>query len=415
VARGLVALTGAKVTGAPPKGGTDVLSWRVLSRVFLELVDSVSPGEAGRKRPRRPRVAVAASGLGIVARGVESFTLDLGRALATGFDVSVYGGGRSGAGHKVIPCVGRNNAVARACMAWLPGSARRVIRRLRLDPLGLEKLTFSLGLTLALLARRQDVLVQSDGWWGGLFSRVARKLTGVRVITVGHGGLGGALEEIAQSTDCYINVNFTIVDELARRWPGKRIVSLPLFVDTSRYAPGASPLALSLPRPVFLTVGALEEEKRIDLAVKALGKLGEGSLLIVGSGRMEHDLRQLCMRILGEGRFHITRASRDEMVHYYAYADVFTLPSPREAFSLSVLEALACDLPVVTVKEGTRSTLGNGCIVACDPLDAVAYAAALRKATGMAGSGRSRQRALRYSSETAASAWGELILEVCGK
>jgi glycosyltransferase involved in cell wall biosynthesis len=415
VARALEALIGGKGEATAPREETRALSWSVLSRDFESLVGLFSPEGSGMRVKGRLKVALAASGLGIVERGVESFTEELGGALAADFDVSLFGGGSRGGSHRRIGCIGRNNKVTNAIMRCLSQPLRRFIRRLRLDPLGLEKLTFSLSLLAALIWERHDILIHSDGFWGGLSSRLTRRLTGVRIISVGHGGLGGALEEIGQSSDLYVNVNSTIVEELRREFPEKRISSFPPFVDVSRFKPGASPLDLHLERPVFLTVGALEEEKRIDLAVKALARLGKGSLLIVGSGSLEESLRRLGMRELGQERFHIARASREDMVHYYNFSDVFTLPSPREAFPLSVLEAMACDLPVVTVTEGTRGILGNGCLVPCDPSDEEGYAGALATALGLVGSGRSRKRALHYSREVVGREWRELVLEVYGK
>lgn len=416
VKRALEELISAHSSGERPhRERVHALSWSVLSQRFEGLVDSLAPKRDRAPLEKRPRVALASSGLGIVERGVETFTHELGKALQATCDVTVFGGGGRAGSHRRIPCAARNNPVTIALYRASPEGLRRAARRLHLDPLGAERLTFSLGLLAVLLVKRYDVLIESDGFWGGLFSRLARRMTGVRVISVGHGGLGGALEEVGQSTDCYVNVNSTIVGELAQRYAAKRIRSLPLFVDVSRYKPAPSPLALPLERPVFITVGALEEEKRIDLAVKALAALGRGSLLVVGGGGFEERLLSLGMRELGQKRFCIRCVPAEAMVHYYNFADVFTLPSAREAFSLSMLEAMACDLPVVTVVEGTRAIFGNGCIVPCDPEDAAGYAAALEKALDLAGSGRSRERALRYSREAVGRDWCRLVMEVSGR
>jgi len=134
-------------------------------------------------------------------------------------------------------------------------------------------------------------------------------------------------------------------------------------------------------------------------------------LLIVGSGGLglqncEHQLRDYVAQKALQDSVRFT-GSVTNVRDYLQAADVFVFPSEREAFGISVAEAMACALPVVTTNiEGISDVVVPGqtasVVVPGDGpalLDAIcslfgdeARAAAL----GDAG----RRRAVEYFSET---------------
>src|SRR5688500_14633751 len=93
------------------------------------------------------RIAVAASGLGHIARGVEAWAADLGRALADrGHDVTLYkGGGQANARYeRLVRCWQQGEPRTRRLFDWLPS---RGLWRVGLgSPHQLEQTTFALGL-----------------------------------------------------------------------------------------------------------------------------------------------------------------------------------------------------------------------------------------------------------------------------
>lgn len=91
-------------------------------------------------------------------------------------------------------------------------------------------------------------------------------------------------------------------------------------------------------------------------------------MLIVGDGNEKTSLEQLTMSLGLEDRIIFTGAvPHENVLRYYQKADAFVLPSLNEGMSNTMLEALACGLPLVaTDTGGTKEILienRNGFIV----------------------------------------------------
>lgn len=125
-------------------------------------------------------------------------------------------------------------------------------------------------------------------------------------------------------------------------------------------------------------VGRLVAHKNVDLLIKAIATLAPNHpqlhCLIVGGGPEEANLRHLADS-LGLGS-HITftgRLEADAAIHAAMKASrVFVLPSAREGFSITMLEAMACGLPVITVDLPDNAARGlvndqTGLVCAADP------------------------------------------------
>ena len=117
---------------------------------------------------------------------------------------------------------------------------------------------------------------------------------------------------------------------------------------------------------VFLAVSRLDAGKGILNLLRAIKGLPNDflnniSLLIVGSGPQENELREFIrvndlinVSLLGQKNY-------DELVTYYHLADIFILPTLKDLFSLTVMEAMACGLPILTTKyNGARELIEEG-------------------------------------------------------
>lgn len=111
---------------------------------------------------------------------------------------------------------------------------------------------------------------------------------------------------------------------------------------------------------VFLYVGRLIRLKGLQELLAAwsrfTGAVGSDkvTLLIVGDGPQRGELKQVCER---EGLDNVRFAGAvdyDDLAIYYRAADVFTIPTLEDNWSLVVSEAMACGLPIMC-------SVYNGC------------------------------------------------------
>jgi glycosyltransferase involved in cell wall biosynthesis len=108
---------------------------------------------------------------------------------------------------------------------------------------------------------------------------------------------------------------------------------------------------------VLLTVNFLHPRKRLDLLLHAFAELHaqvpNAVALVVGAGPERVALAALSRELQVAEAVHWTGFLPDEdLPAYYAASDVYMHTGKLESFGLSVLEASASGLPVVTVDEG---------------------------------------------------------------
>jgi glycosyltransferase involved in cell wall biosynthesis len=155
---------------------------------------------------------------------------------------------------------------------------------------------------------------------------------------------------------------------------------IPNGIDLARFAPSARSVVSATGRPVIGTVAALRPEKNIARLIRAFALVREeyqASLVIVGDGQERFALEKLA-RDLGVSD-DITFVGHIEAPQsYYANFDLFALTSDTEQMPLSVLEAMAAGLAVVSTNVGdVRGMVApeNGPMIVA--LDHVAIASAM--------------------------------------
>jgi len=161
---------------------------------------------------------------------------------------------------------------------------------------------------------------------------------------------------------------------------------VPLGVDLERFGPDRFDLDVRRritpgDEAMVLVVSRLSREKRVDLAIDAVGHLvAEGvpvRLVVAGGGP---DLRALRARAerLGVGhRFCGFVPDRDEVAALLASADVVVAPGPIETFGLAALEALASGTPVVcSATSALPEVIGDAGVAAAPEPAALALALA---------------------------------------
>ena len=140
-------------------------------------------------------------------------------------------------------------------------------------------------------------------------------------------------------------------------------------VDLEWFAPGPPDEALrsryGLParRPVILSVGRLSPEKRADVLIAAVARIGGADgerpvLVLAGAGPDEQRLRSLARHYGAADRVVFTGFVPDaDLPALYRAADVFAIASQAELQSLVTMAAMASGLPVVAVDAGALAEL----------------------------------------------------------
>jgi glycosyltransferase involved in cell wall biosynthesis len=101
---------------------------------------------------------------------------------------------------------------------------------------------------------------------------------------------------------------------------------------------------------LFMFVGRLDQEKRIDVLLRAMSQLqrSDVQLVVVGHGRHEAPLLALAEQLqLGKRVVFTGYLPREDLPGLLNSADVFTMPSEAELQSIATLEAMACGKPIL--------------------------------------------------------------------
>jgi 1,2-diacylglycerol 3-alpha-glucosyltransferase len=103
-------------------------------------------------------------------------------------------------------------------------------------------------------------------------------------------------------------------------------------------------------RTIFLYVGRIEKDKRIDVLLHALARLERDDiqLAIAGRGSASEYFQALARSLKLDGRVRFTGFIPKEDLHVLLNSvDVFSMPSDAELLSLASLEAMACGRPLL--------------------------------------------------------------------
>ena len=168
-------------------------------------------------------------------------------------------------------------------------------------------------------------------------------------------------------------------------------------VDLERFRPrdrGTARRRLGLAEnlSIVLFVGNLEPRKHLDVLIRSLPSVRAGVpeaiVVVVGSGAsagandQSTSLQALTAELdLPSAVRFVGNVDADDLLDWYAAADVFALPSSSEAQGIAALEAMASGLPVVaSAVGGLAGTIHDGRTgVLVEPGDAAALSDALRR------------------------------------
>ena len=171
------------------------------------------------------------------------------------------------------------------------------------------------------------------------------------------------LVAVFRYTDKFIAVSKDILNRLLREgFSEDKIINIPNGVDTEMFSPMPEMESEALrkkfgfnEKKVFLYSGRLVEGKGLDLLVRAIKKVAGQSkdvlLVFIGSGDYQEKIADMASSYGLEGFVRI-EGTVDNVHEYLNASDIFVFPSLSEGMPNSLLEAMACGLPVIASKIG---------------------------------------------------------------
>jgi glycosyltransferase involved in cell wall biosynthesis len=138
---------------------------------------------------------------------------------------------------------------------------------------------------------------------------------------------------------------------------GHRARVIRNIVDTARFRYRDRPPL----KPHFLSARSLEPHYRVDMTIRAFSELKkrypEATLTVAGSGSEEKRLRGLARALGGNGVRFIGAVDQRQMPALYEAADILLNASVVDNQPVSVLEAFAAGLPVVSTATGDLANI----------------------------------------------------------
>ncbi|WP_235033490.1 glycosyltransferase family 4 protein [Rubripirellula obstinata] len=262
--------------------------------------------------------------------------------------------------------------------------------------------------------RKFDVVITVGAGDKMFWGRLAAALARVPVIasalhsTGWPDGVGRLNRLLTPITDAVIGVADSHGEFLRsfEKFPADKVHVIRNGVDCERFSPNPDARSslrkeLSLPSgtPLIGIVAALRSEKNHSMLVRAASKLKsqhpDAHWIIVGDGPERPTIESLAKELGVADRIHLL-GTRYDTPAILAALDVFTLCSLNEASPVSILESLACGVPVVATDVGSVSETviheGTGLLIASEDTDAMSESigrllgdASLRQQMGTAG------------------------------
>lgn len=208
---------------------------------------------------------------------------------------------------------------------------------------------------------------------GGVIVRLAcrkKRKSGTKIIYMAHGfhfyngapyknwALYYPVEKFcAKYTDCIITINkedYLLASSKLKKT--KKVAYIPGVgididaIDRRCQHKTVTRQLLNIPSKaiVIVSVGELNKNKNHEVVIKAIASLKDNNIyyIICGQGALLESLKSLACD-LGMSKQVIFLGYRDDVIEINAISDIFVFPSLREGLPVSLMEAMACGLPVV--------------------------------------------------------------------
>ena len=313
----------------------------------------------------------------------ENFAIELARYLDNYLEVELISGADCGSFSRPIKSFSRSDVLN---WQFYPQLDCLLHRWFKNPEVAIEHLTSFLPCLIYLLNHPADLIFPHNGYGGLFVANCIRAIRGTPILFTEHSSLSQQSEDLRHNLtlkpDCLIVPNPAVAKYVQHFAPHQSFKMIPYGINPLEFTPVGKSIVTGLPKPTILCVAPLKRygNSRIELAIKAVARLPEASLLVCGDGCDRDYFQELGDRLIGAERFQVRTFAYAQMPQVYRSANVFTLPSLEAFRGLAYIEAMACGLPIVATDDPVRRYLiGNGGIT-CDVTNINIYAKSLRDA-----------------------------------
>ncbi len=338
---------------------------------------------------------------GIADRGVETFVYEITKRLAKKHVVTIFQAGQLIKNREI-----RTYQIK--AFAAQPKSSKGILGKIYLDWQSLKILIFTLKSVPKILSGKFDVVIPLNGGWQVVLCRLITKISRSKMLISGHAGIGSDdAWNIFFRPDVFVALTNQENAWVKRIAPEMKTTVISNGVDLSIFNPEVKPKKMNLKDPIVVCCAALVPYKRVDLTIKAVAKT-QMSLLVIGDGQERGNIDSLGKRLLKE-RYQRIVVPYQQMPSYYKAGKVFTLASKTEAFGIVYVEAMACNLPVVTTSDKSRHEIIGDAGILTNPEDSQKYARDLEIAAKTNYRNSPYNQALKFSWNKTAEKYSDLI------
>ncbi|GKU27270.1 hypothetical protein CFOLD11_40970 [Clostridium folliculivorans] len=356
------------------------------------------------------KIAILATHLGVINRGVESFVIELVKKLRDDFEIDIYATGMvDDIKENIIRIDIKKSLFHRMHEKQFNkcGLYYKIINRffyfLIPDILYQRKFTQKVFKDY-INDKDYDLLFPNNGIWGAIYSKKLRDKKSTPFIYTGHGGIGYGEEQILmQEPDMYVAL--TKNNESWAREFSVNVTTIYNGINLNKFEMKHDK---NNDQKTIVSVGALTEFKRHNLTIDAVSMLEDVKLVILGRGELQDKISEKGMEKLKE-RFTINAVPYEEIMNYYHMADLFVLPSLNEPFGIVYLEALASNLPIVAPDDEVRREIIGQAGLYCDCSNAEEYSEKIKSALDTDWGDIPRKRAELFDWNKSALSYKELF------
>ena len=163
--------------------------------------------------------------------------------------------------------------------------------------------------------------------------------------------------------DLLCATSYTIKEYIGRICD-KHVSVIPFGIDVNKFKPKKIDSLFAAGDFVLGSIKPLETLYNINILIRAFAQLQvkhpELKLMIVGQGTAEKQLKELCTNLgISEKTTFTGRIPFQQVSNYYNMINVLVNISEYESFGVSVVEAMACEKPVIVTNVGGLKEIVN--------------------------------------------------------